>query len=167
MQKANQHTRYYSISVRRADTRTEQTTISPRRIIDHITINIDILVMAPSTTTGWVEWAKCPARDVIIEDLRPGGHLYNRDYITAKVIFPWYKQFPAFDKVVFDQFKAWLSDHRKAALIDSFLVEQQQVYFNQDQALYPRQEYNARGQKSFDLDAAKLLLREDIKAREH
>ncbi len=41
------------------------------------------------------------------------------------------------------------------------------MYFNHDQVLYPRQEYNARGQKIFDLDAAKLLLCEDIKAREH
>jgi hypothetical protein len=123
--------------------------------------------MAPSTKTGWVAWAKCPARDVIIEDLRPGGHLYNRDYITAQEIFPWYKQFPAFDTVVFDQFKDRLSDHRKAASIDSFLAEQQQVYFKNDQALYPRQRHNARGQKIFDLDAAKLLLREDIKAGEH
>ncbi len=61
---------------------------------------------------------KCPARAVIMEDLRPGGPLYQRDNILAEEIFPWYKQLPAFEKVVFDQFKACLKDHRLAAAKD-------------------------------------------------
>ena len=46
-----------------------------------------------------------------MQDLRPGGPLYLREHIPAEEIFPWYKRLPAFEDVVFDQFKDRLKGH--------------------------------------------------------
>jgi hypothetical protein len=108
-----------------------------------------------------------PARAVIMQDLRPGGPLYQRDNITAEEIFPWYKQLPAFSDVVFDQFKPRLKDHPLAATKSTHLAIQEQQYFEHDRRLYPRQSHNERGELVFDMHPAKLLLREDMKSNLH
>jgi hypothetical protein len=123
--------------------------------------------MPASKKPGWVDWMKCPARAVIMEDLRPGGPLYQRDNILAEEIFAWYKQRPAFENVVIDQFKARLKDHRLMAAKDSHRALQEEQYLVQDRQLYPRQPYNERGEPKFDMHPAKLLLREDIKNKVH
>jgi hypothetical protein len=123
--------------------------------------------MAPSKKPGWVDWRTNPGRAVVIQDLRPGGPLYQRDNITAEEIFPWYKQLPAFADVVFDQFQARLKDHRLAASKSTHLAIQEQQYLEHDRRLYPRQSHNERGELVFDMHPAKLLLREDIKRNVH
>ncbi len=123
--------------------------------------------MPASKKPGWVDWMKCPARAVIMEDLRPGGPLYQRDNILAEEIFAWYKQRPAFENVVIDQFKARLKDHRLMAAKDLHQALQEEQYLVQDRQLYPRQPYNERGEPKFDMHPAKLLLREDIKNKVH
>jgi hypothetical protein len=120
--------------------------------------------MPASKKPGWVDWMKCPGRAVIMEDLRPGGPLSN---ILAEEIFPWYKQLPAFENVVIHQFKARLKDHWLAAAKDSHRALQEGQYLVQDRQLYPRQPYNERGEPNFDMQPAKLLLREDIKNKVH
>jgi hypothetical protein len=123
--------------------------------------------MPRSKKPGWVDWKKCPAREVIIMDLQPGGPLYLRENIPAEDIFPWYKQLPAFKDVVLDQFIDRLKDHRKAAEEDQLRAMQQQQYMEHDRRVYPRQPYNERGEPVFDMHPAKLLLREDIKNKLH
>jgi hypothetical protein len=57
-----------------------------------------------------------PQRAVIIQDLQPGGLLYQCDNIMPEEIFPWYQQLlMAFADIVFDQFKALLKDNQLAA----------------------------------------------------
>ena len=123
--------------------------------------------MPKSKKPGWIEWRNCPAREILIQDLGPGGPLHNRDHILAEEIFVYYKQTPAFKDIVLDQFKAHLKDHRRAAgeLLHRSMQEQQ--YFEHDLPLYPRQTHNERGQLVFDLSSAKMLLREDIKQNLH
>ena len=102
-----------------------------------------------------------------MQDLQRGGPLYQRDYITAEDIFSWYKQLPAFENVVLDQFKDRLKDHRQVAAEDQHRAMQQEQYMEHDQRLYPRQPVNERGEPVFDMHPAKLLLREDIKNKVH
>jgi hypothetical protein len=102
-----------------------------------------------------------------MKDLQPGGPLYQRDNILAEQIFPWYKQLPAFESVVIDQFKARLKDHQLAAAKYLHLALQEGQYLVRDRQLYPRQLYNERGEPVFDMHPAKLLLREDIKNKLH
>ena len=112
---------------------------------------------------GWIKWRSCPARAVILDDLLPGGLLYQRDYITAEELFPWYKQFPEFKDVILDQFKAWLADHRRKAQWENHKAIQQEQYFIHDREKYPQKTHNERGEINFDTHPAKLLLREDLK----
>ena len=123
--------------------------------------------MPQSKKPGWVDWKGCPARQVIIDDLCPGGVLHNRDFITAEEIFPWYKQFPAFKDVVLDQFKARLKDHRKAAAKDLHKALQHQQFFEHDREIYVRETHNERGEPIFDLSPARILLSEDVKNKIH
>jgi hypothetical protein len=102
-----------------------------------------------------------------MEDLQPGGPLYQRDHITAEELFLWYKRLPAFENVVIDQFKARLKDHRSTAAKDTHRALQEEQYLVKDRQLYPRQPYNERGELKFDMHPVKLLLREDIKAKVH
>ena len=124
--------------------------------------------MAPrSNRPGWVDWAKCPAWEVILDDLRPGGPLYQRNNIPAEEIFPWYKKLPAFETVVFSQFKERLKDHQNASEKDIHRAMQEEQYLVHNQALYPRETQNARGEVVFDMSPAKALLRADIKNDVH
>jgi hypothetical protein len=96
-----------------------------------------------------------------MEDLWPGGPLYQRDNILAEDILPWYKQLPAFKNVVISQFKACLKDHWLVAAKDLHQALQEEQYLVQDRQLYPRQPCNERGKPNFGMhNPAKLMLRE-------
>ena len=124
--------------------------------------------MAPrSKKHGWIDWKSSPARQFLMDDLEPGGMLYQRDNIKAADIFPFYKKLPQFHNVVLDQFQTRLRDHRKKACENVFLATQEQQYLAKDRQLYPRQTHNQRGELVFDLSPAKALLREDIKNKLH
>jgi hypothetical protein len=90
-----------------------------------------------------------------MEDLRPGRPLRLCDDAPAEDIFPWHKQLPAFEKVVFSQFEARLKDHRMAAAKDVH------------RATHPRQTRNEKGELVFDMHPAKLLSKEDIENKLH
>jgi hypothetical protein len=63
-----------------------------------------------------------------MEDLRPGGPLYQCNNILAEDIFPWYKQLTAFKNVVIGHFKACLKDHWLAAAKDLHQALQEEQY---------------------------------------
>ena len=100
-------------------------------------------------------------------DLQKGGPLYQRENIPADDIFKWYKLFPAFKDVVFDQFKDRLAGHRKQAAKEQFRALQEEQYWIHDRELYPRQPKNERGELVFDMTPAKMLLRDDIRNKLH
>jgi hypothetical protein len=173
MQKDTRHILLHiqSVTSREASPGKKYTQTLPTSFDDDNDDDVDalspVLKMPVSKKPGWVDWKKCPAQAVIMEDLQPGRPLYQRDNITAEEIFPWYKQRPAFADVVFDQFKDRLKDHRLKASKSTCLAIQEQLYFEHDRTLYPRQSHNERGELVFDMHQAKLLLREDIKNNLH
>jgi hypothetical protein len=125
--------------------------------------------MPRSKKPGWVDWKSSSARAIILEDLLPGGPLFQRDNVPAAAILKWYKdKHPnQFDGIVLEQFEARLKDHRKQGLEEYALAQEEEEYLRHDQKLYPRATHNHRGEPKFDMTAAKELLRADVKNREH
>ena len=81
-----------------------------------------------------------------MEDLLPGGVLYQRHVVSAEDLLPWYKEkYPGqFGVVVLDQFKAPLQSHLKQASIYHVIASKEEQYFAHDRQLYPRNPHNKR-----------------------
>ena len=63
---------------------------------------------------NWVDWAKSPARGVLLADLkRRDGALHRKDHVAAEEAWEECKHLEAFNKVVFSQFKKQLQLHRE------------------------------------------------------
>ena len=43
--------------------------------------------MPPSNKPGWINWIKCPGRQILLEDLEPGGILHGREDLSAEYLF--------------------------------------------------------------------------------
>jgi hypothetical protein len=125
--------------------------------------------MPRSQKPGWVNWQSSSARAIILEDLLPGGPLFQHDDVPVPAIFEWYKdKHPnQFDGIVLEQFAARLKDHRKQGLEEYATAQEEEEYLRHDRKLYPRATHNHRGELKFDMSAAKELLRADVKNRVH
>jgi hypothetical protein len=116
-------------------------------------------------TDKWVKWITCPARQVILDDLRRGALL---DGVSAAAAFKFYKKMPEFNEVCFEQFKARLKDHQKQATKQWLLNAEEEKVFEHDMKLYRNSHtQNKQGKLIFDASPAKLLLREDVKDKKH
>jgi hypothetical protein len=114
----------------------------------------------------WVDWKNCAGRQVLLDDLED-GRLTLDNSVTIEQAWETYRVKPEFANVVFSQFKARLTDHRKQAL--KKLTQQQTEWkaYLHDVGLQPRNSHNNRGEPSFDLSPAKELLRSDVIAGAH
>jgi hypothetical protein len=123
--------------------------------------------MPRSTTPGWIDWKTAPAREILLADLEPGGILNDRDDMSEELVWEFYRELPEFWKVVFDQFKKRLRDHRKQATSARVMAKRDKAALKHDRELFPRQKRNTKGELVFDLHPAKALLRRDIKNNLH
>ena len=119
--------------------------------------------MPRSTKPGWIHWPHSRPRAMILEDLEPGGWLDGQDDLLPLEIFQFYKLFPEFEKVVFDQFEKRLKDHRQQASRDKSTAARDAMAVGNDRDLNPRQHIDTKGRLVFDVHPAKLLLRQDVK----
>mgnify|MGYP002812886629 CR=1 FL=1 len=101
--------------------------------------------------------------------LLPDGALFKRDAVSAEDLLPWYKEnYPQqFGIVVLDQFKVCLQSHRKQALEEYAVAQQEERRFAHDRKMYPRKTHSERGEPVFDMSPAKALLQQDIKDEMH
>jgi hypothetical protein len=111
---------------------------------------------------GWINWTTSAARQMLIEDLQPGGLLYEKTSVTEEEAFEFYSTLPEFTRVVKSQFMEWLKTHRKQANEQLQAAHEDIQALLHDRALHPRQSHNAHGEPVFDMSPAKLLLREDV-----
>jgi hypothetical protein len=100
---------------------------------------------AKGGNTDWVNWVKCAGHEILLEDLQPGGILFEKDNVSAEEVFQFYTTLPEFLGVVIGQFKARLKDHRKQANEKTRASHKDTLAFAHDRALYPRQKRNERG----------------------
>ena len=118
--------------------------------------------MPRSKKEGYIDWIKCPARGISLGDLEPGGLLVDLDHVKAEEIFGYYKKMVEFEKVVFGQFKARLSGHRKQVAKPREMAKRDAEAYRKDRLVHPRKDRNPRGEMVFDLHPAKGLLRMDV-----
>ena len=117
---------------------------------------------------SWIKWnVKCGARQMILDDLQPGGVLYEQPNVTAEQAYTFYRTFQEFEHVVLSQFKARLESHREQANEKSRVSHEEMQALIHDRKLYPRQSHNARGEQVFDMSPAKPLLRQDVRDKKH
>lgn len=125
--------------------------------------------MAPrQRREGWIDWTKCPGREILLDDLRSG--LLPADPVFLSAEEAWeicYQHMAEFNTVVFSQFEARLSDHRRQINRDAIRASTELAALKHDRNLFPRQMYNKRGEPVFDLHPAKLLLRTDLAEQKH
>lgn len=116
----------------------------------------------------WVDWINHAAREILMEDLEPGGWLYDLDE-EARVVFDTYKaRAEEFQDVPFDQFEVRYKEATKKAATRRARSAEEEVWLIRDRLLHPRQSYNHRGEPVFDMDIpAKEQLREDVKNKLH
>jgi hypothetical protein len=116
----------------------------------------------------WVDWINHAAREILMEDLEPGGWLYDLDE-DAGVVFETYKaKQEEFKDVPLDQFEVRYKDATKKAAKRRARSAEEEEWLDRDRVLHPRQSHNHRGEPVFDIDIeAKLQLRADINNKLH
>jgi hypothetical protein len=117
---------------------------------------------------GWIDWKASKARQILLDDLEAGLLPVNADDLSAEEAWDiMYGHMAEFVEVVFSQFKERLRDHRKQVGEQTARSALESEALVHDRLLFPRQMENCRGEPVFDLSAAKLLLRADVKDGKH
>ena len=111
---------------------------------------------------GWIDWRNSAAREILIEDLQPGGWLYEEDLKVSVIYSIYFHNLEEFEDVPFDQFEVRYKEAKKNATKRYARSAEEARYLEHDRQLYPRQSSNRRGEPVFDMDVAKGLLREEI-----
>jgi hypothetical protein len=119
---------------------------------------------------GYVDWKNHAAREILWEDLEPGGWLYGMDdeYDAKEVYDAYQSRQLEFEEVPFEQFKEIYNKATKQAAKRRARSAEEEEWLQKDRILHPRQSHNHRGEPVFDMDIeAKEQLREDIKNKLH
>ena len=124
-----------------------------------------------SKKPGWIDWAKCQAKWIILDDLAEGFVSLDAKEDPAESVWEYYRDLPEFSgpPVVFEQFKERLRDHRKQVLKCYKRSKREMEALAHDRALpgHERTDVNKRGELVFDLHPAKLLLWQDVLEEKH
>ncbi len=125
--------------------------------------------MPKSNKPGWVDWAKSPAREILLIDLEPpNGYLFLNPSQSAKNLWDnRYRKMPEFQHVVYDQYAERLKDHFARATKEWERSAEEEKAFKRDRELYPRKSKNIRGEPVFDIHPAKEMLRKCVKEKAH
>ena len=119
--------------------------------------------MPPSKKPGWVNWRSHVAREILLEDLEPGGILHGHDNLSAQEVWQYYQTLPEFRKIVFAQFSARLGDHRGQAYDSGAMAGRDEEALKKDRNIVPKQTHDEYGKRIFDGHLAQKLLRSDVK----
>ena len=115
-----------------------------------------------------IDWRNSEAKDILVSDLEAGIlSLHAQDVSAEEAWITVYGRIGEFKDVPFRQFKARLQDHRGAVQMRFNQSTRDQLAFEHDRLLYPRQTHNHRGEPVFDKSAAQKLLRQDVKNNLH
>eukprot|EP00957_Ditylum_brightwellii_P172210 13109602-Ditylum_brightwellii.AAC.1 len=52
--------------------------------------------MPKSSKPGWIDWVNSAAREILLEDLEPGGFLRDKNHMPASEIWEFYRKNPEF-----------------------------------------------------------------------
>ena len=116
---------------------------------------------------GKIAWRNSSPREVLLEDLLPGGILFGKDHVSARECWEFYKSQPGFEVVTYNQFRDRLRDHRKQVSTSYIKSQEEERALTHDRRLFPHQKVNNRGKVVLDMLPARDLLREDITNNRH
>jgi hypothetical protein len=120
------------------------------------------------TRPGWIHWKSSAARKILLDDLERGLLPVDPAELSAEEAWSvCYSHMAEFVPVVFSQFKERLRDHRQQVGGNITRAARESEALEHDRHLFPRHAENHRGEPVFDLSAAKLLLRTDVKEGKH
>jgi hypothetical protein len=120
--------------------------------------------MPRSKKPGWVNWRSHVAREILVEDLEPGGILHGHDNLSAQEVWQqYYQTLPEFGNIAFAQFSARLGDHRGQAYDDGAMAARDEEALKKDRKIFPKQTHDVYGKPLFDGHIAQNLLRRDVK----
>jgi hypothetical protein len=109
-----------------------------------------------------IEWGDSAARKILVEDLSNG--MIGLDLPKPAVAWKFYSDnMIEFQYITESQFKGGLYRLRVKMKLNKCRNEGEEADFLHDMALFPRPEYNYRGEPHWDLSEAKPLLEADIK----
>ena len=92
---------------------------------------------------GWVNWVNHAAREILMEDLEPGGWLHGKDDEDARVVFDLYQtRQPEFKEILFAQFQVRYNEAIKKAAKRRARAAQEEEWLVHDRLLHPRQTHN-------------------------
>lgn len=117
----------------------------------------------PGRNPDFIPWRKSLARATILEDLVNGTLSLDNNEVPAEIAYEHYRKKPEFAEVVFSQFKARLSDHRKQVKKNYDRAHKEEKALCHDRTLFPRRLKNLRRELVFDLHPAKPILRQMVK----
>jgi hypothetical protein len=124
-------------------------------------------MMPVARRPGWIDWKASSAKQIILDDLENGVLPVNEEDCSAEDAWTLYSKMAEFVPVVFSQFKERLRDHRKQCRQQITRADRESEMLAHDRQLFPRQMENHRGEPVFDLSAAKMLLRADVREGKH
>jgi hypothetical protein len=116
---------------------------------------------------GWIDWKASRARQIILDDLEHGVLPVDEEECSIEEAWRFYSQMAEFVPVAFSQFKERVKGHRKQCREQITRSDLELEMLAHDRQLFPRQMVNHRGEPGFDLSAAKMLLRADVKEGKH
>jgi len=124
-------------------------------------------MVVPNDDDVDVDWLRCAAREIMLEDLRTGRLSLNEEETTAEQAWQFYRSLHEFELVPFKQFKRQLKAHRaQVSKLVAISWPQEQALEN-DRLLHPVRTTNQNGKPLFYLTEAATVLREDIKDDVH
>ena len=114
-----------------------------------------------------IKWITSVARKTLLNDLSPGGILFQRDNISPQTLWEYYQNKEEFGKVQYNQFEARLKDHRRQVNEQFMRSKKEEEALDHDRKIYPRKDTNNHGELVFDMHPAKTLLRKDVEMNAH
>jgi hypothetical protein len=118
----------------------------------------------------WIKWVNCPAKYVLMDDLKHGRLSGDSKLLSAEDAWTFYKDMPEFADVCFSQFDARLADHRKQVNKQWKLCQADEEAFRKDQKrgyAANTKSHNHRGELIIHLDPVLELIRDDINDGKH
>jgi len=114
-----------------------------------------------------VDWLRCAAREIILEDLREGRLSLLEEETSTEEAWEHYQLLTEFDLVPFLQFKRQLKAHRQQVTKLIEISMPQEYALAHDRKLFPLQGTKRNGEQKFYLTKAAALLRADVKKDLH
>ena len=120
--------------------------------------------MPQSKNPNFIQWRSSQAKAIVLEDLKNGKLPLNEKKVSAKQAWTVYHELPEFKGVCYKKFKDRLSDHRRAVQKQKSQYEREELAFQHDRIIHPRDEtHDRRGKLIFSHHPASNLLCQDLK----